>query len=172
MSMKRFLGGSALVIFGIIEIFVYRNSYEYHMVTSPKFTILVFFLVVVAPLYSGIMILTDFKLFAYIKSKTDFNPSNRKPSKKDPSAVRRELEKNLLKLAYTNKGVLTVVDVSLHTDLTLEAAQEALEYMVKHSHANIKIAQNGTVLYHFRGILTDQEKKADKTLDELLEDKH
>ncbi|MEK3721607.1 hypothetical protein [Paenibacillus sp. FSL H8-0034] len=168
--MKRILGGSALIIIGIIEIFVYRNSYEYHMVTSPKFTILVFFLVVVAPLFCGLMILLDFKPFTYIQSKIVSYLSNRK-AKKNPLAIRRELEKNLLKLAYTNKGVLTVVDVSLHTDLTLEAAQEALEYMVKHSHANIKIAQNGTVLYQFRGILTEREKKADKTLDELLEEK-
>ncbi|WP_143100995.1 hypothetical protein [Paenibacillus sp. 1_12] len=168
--MKRTLGGSALIIFGIIEIFVYRNTYEFHMVDSPIFTIFCFFVVVVAPLYFGIVILCNFKPFQYIKSKRDSYLLNRK-AKKTPSAIRRDLEKQLLKLAYTHGGVLTVIDVSLHTDMVLEEAQEALEYMVKHSHANIKIAQNGTVLYQFRGILTDQEKKADKSLDELLDEK-
>jgi hypothetical protein len=171
LGIKRALGGSALIIFGQIVFFNYISEIIANTIKYPFLAFIMFCVMAVAPMILGILILVNIRIVIYLKDKAVTYINRVLFKNRGTAAINKDIEKQLLQLAYSRKGVLTVIDVSLNTEMALEAAQEALEYMVKQGHVKMKIAENGTVLYHFPGILTDKDKKSAKSLDDLLEEK-
>ena len=70
-------------------------------------------------------------------------------------------ERVILKLAKENKGILTVTDVALGADITIEEAKKYLENLVTKGFAELRVRKSGTLVY----VIPDM---ADK--DEPLED--
>lgn len=71
----------------------------------------------------------------------------------------RQTDRAILALAVQSEGYLTAADVALRTDLTLDEASASLERIRHNGHATLRIAGNGTYVYHFGGILTEEEKR-------------
>lgn len=71
----------------------------------------------------------------------------------------RQTDRAILALAVQNGGYLTAADVTLRTDQSLDEATASLERIRQNGHATLRIANNGTYVYHFGGILTEEEKR-------------
>jgi predicted transcriptional regulator len=71
------------------------------------------------------------------------------------------LERSILRQAKENKGILTVSEVALTADVSLEEAQKALDALVSRGFAELRVRKSGTLAY----VLTEFRDK-----DEELED--
>lgn len=59
------------------------------------------------------------------------------------------MQRTILKLARSKKGLLAVVDVAEQTSLSLEEAQVLLDEMVVKGYADCQVGVEGAVLYKF-----------------------
>ena len=64
------------------------------------------------------------------------------------------IEKQILRSAKSNNGFTTPSEVALASDVSVEEARQALDYLVSKGFADIKISKAGTISYHFPDILT------------------
>ncbi|MBN2737516.1 MAG: hypothetical protein JXR70_11085 [Spirochaetales bacterium] len=67
-------------------------------------------------------------------------------SKKDKA---KDIEKSILKVASNNKGRLTVLELANETDLSIEEAKSALDQMAAKGYVELKVSENGLILYEF-----------------------
>ncbi|MDF2960110.1 MAG: hypothetical protein K0S39_1845 [Paenibacillus sp.] len=87
-----------------------------------------------------------------------------KKGKKD-RALRTE--KEILNLAHTKGGILSVAEVAMNTRLSMEEAELVLDSFVKRNFVEIKVADSGAVFYEFPGI-KPKERESAKSLYDLL----
>ncbi len=73
---------------------------------------------------------------------------------KDPSLDPEEQHKVILKLAKTKGGTVTVSEIVLGTSLSLEEAEQILQYFVAKGYANMRLSDAGAIVYEFPGIRT------------------
>jgi TM2 domain-containing membrane protein YozV len=57
------------------------------------------------------------------------------------------LERNILRRAKENKGILTVSEVALTADVSLEDAKKALDALVTRGFAELRVRKSGTLVY-------------------------
>lgn len=78
--------------------------------------------------------------------------------------VKREdtdkLENQILRLAEKRNGSLTPIELAMETSLSVEEAKKQLESWANQGVVTIKVAENGALVYHFTGILSEQERKS------------
>jgi hypothetical protein len=55
----------------------------------------------------------------------------------------------LLELAHAKGGTLTIPEVSMNTDLSLEESEQVLDSLVKRNFVNLRVSKSGAVLYDF-----------------------
>jgi hypothetical protein len=79
--------------------------------------------------------------------------------KRDNKRYRDELEDKILKLAHENQGKLTVAELAMHTSLTSEEAKEFLDQLCIKNYAELFISESGVIVYKFKMIISDREKK-------------
>ncbi|WP_258205291.1 hypothetical protein [Paenibacillus radicibacter] len=92
--------------------------------------------------------------------KLILNPNDDKNVKQpDTNEVYAAREKEIIRIAVNKKGLVTPTDVAMSTELSLEHAKKYLEYLKESGFVRLKIANNGTYVYEFMGILTEDEKK-------------
>jgi len=80
-------------------------------------------------------------------NKALYNKLNKTP-KADPEAQHKEI----LKLAQAKGGTATISEIALATSLSLEEAEEILQYFVAKGYANMRLNDNGAIVYEFPGI--------------------
>jgi hypothetical protein len=71
-----------------------------------------------------------------------------------------EREQAILALADSNDGRLTVAEVAAHCHLGLAVSKKSLDRLVVDRVADVRVADNGTLVYVFPGFLSDAEKRA------------
>jgi hypothetical protein len=59
------------------------------------------------------------------------------------------LEAQLLELAHEKGGTLTIPEISMNTNLSLEESELVLDSLVKRNFINLRVTNNGAVLYDF-----------------------
>ncbi|MFW5800139.1 MAG: NINE protein [Spirochaetota bacterium] len=67
--------------------------------------------------------------------------------------TKEQIERDILNLAKKNNGRLTVTQVAMETDLSLEKAEEHLQNMVKSGYVQLSISDNGVMVYEFLEII-------------------
>jgi len=60
---------------------------------------------------------------------------------------KESIEHTILKLAKTNKGIITSSELALAAKATIEDAKKALDNMVSKGHAELRVRQSGTLVY-------------------------
>jgi TM2 domain len=63
------------------------------------------------------------------------------------------IEKQILRSAKNNQGYTTPSEVALESDVSIETARHALDYLVSKGFAEMKVSKTGTIVYHFPDIL-------------------
>jgi len=71
----------------------------------------------------------------------------------------RYLEKLILQLAVEHRGLLTAMDVTTNSELSLEEAKGVLDMFERKEYARLKIADGGTYVYEFYDIITNKEEE-------------
>lgn len=77
-------------------------------------------------------------------------PQESQSSKKDPE---KKLEDTILRLARKFQGNLTPLELAANSSLSLDEADKALENIVRKGYANMKVTDEGTIIYEFPGFL-------------------
>jgi TM2 domain-containing membrane protein YozV len=77
-------------------------------------------------------------------------PQKSQSSKEDPE---KKLENTILKLARKFQGNLTPLELAANSALSLDEADKALENIVRKGYANMKVTDEGTIIYEFPGFL-------------------
>ncbi len=106
-----------------------------------------FFLMLIAP---GVIILGVILLrrFAGLSKKGDLMKSN-------PDM--QSLHSKIMRLALDKGGELTVTDVVMATDLSIEKAEEALNNMVDGLRIKMEVRDSGIIVYEFPEIMKRTE---------------
>ena len=63
------------------------------------------------------------------------------------------IEKHILRSAKSNRGYTTPSEVALQSDVSVEEAKNALDYLVSKGFAEMKISKSGSIVYFFPDIL-------------------
>lgn len=66
-----------------------------------------------------------------------------------PKGVNPSPEKAVLRLAFERQGRVTVGDVAMGTDLSLDEAEEVLKELTKKGHCGMHVTDNGLIEYEF-----------------------
>jgi hypothetical protein len=74
------------------------------------------------------------------------------------SELESEQEKQILQAALQHNGKLTAALAALKTNLSIQAAQQVLEKMVKEGHAAMRVTVSGTIEYEFPEFLPQTDK--------------
>ena len=85
-----------------------------------------------------------------------YNPVEGAPGERAIEHKRQEesVEKQILRSAKENRGYTTPSEVALQSDVSIEEARQALDYLVSKGFAEIKVSKSGTIAYYFPDILT------------------
>lgn len=67
---------------------------------------------------------------------------------------RESIEKVILKSAKQNGGLTTPSEVALQSDVSIEEARKALDYLASKGFAEVRISKSGSIAYYFPDILT------------------
>jgi len=70
-----------------------------------------------------------------------------------PLDPEKTLENTILKLARKFRGQLTPLELAANSSLSLEEADKSLENFVRKGYANMKVTDEGTIIYEFPGFL-------------------
>ena len=82
--------------------------------------------------------------------RQDYLPPQPPASPEDPE---KALERTILKLARKFRGQLTPLELAADSDLSLDDANNALEDIVRKGYANMKVTDEGNIIYEFPGFL-------------------
>lgn len=66
---------------------------------------------------------------------------------------RGEWESRVFRLAYKNRGRITLSDIVLETELGLKDAEEIIEEMIDGVHVRMEVREDGLVVYEFPEII-------------------
>ncbi len=70
-----------------------------------------------------------------------------------PDDPEKHLERTVLKLARKFRGQLTPLELAANSQLSLDDADSALENFVRKGYANMKVTDEGNIIYEFPGFL-------------------
>ena len=77
-----------------------------------------------------------------------------------PRMTDAEREQRILDLAERQHGRVTVAEVAARCDLTVQASKAALDNLVLHGVAELRVSETGVLVYVFPGFLSDDDKAA------------
>jgi membrane protein implicated in regulation of membrane protease activity len=77
------------------------------------------------------------------------------------------LENEILKLVATLKGKITTAELAANTKLSIKEAESKLEYYVKSGFVERHISEGGVFVYSFLHIISEEEKRRAKNLNEF-----
>jgi len=143
----QYIAGAIILLFGFIMI-VGAIASEETKLTVTKDLVLFLLLGVLPVLLGGWLLFTG-----------------RKNSK-----LRRldALENLVLQIASRYGGNLTAPELAMNSKLSITQANEVLERFAKQNVAYLKISNNGTYVYQFEGIVSQQDKDQAESLKSLL----
>lgn len=85
-----------------------------------------------------------------------------KARKGKKKAVQEKQERRILRLITQKGGRVTPFEIASETSLTIEEAQDALDRMCENGFGQLQVADTGSTIYVFYGIMSDHEKKSAK----------
>lgn len=143
----QYIAGTIILLFGLIMICGSLASEETKL-TETKELVLVLLLGVFPALLGGWL------LFKARKN----------------SRLRRvdALENLVLQVASRYDGKLTATELAMNSKLSITQANEVLENFTKQNVAYLKISNNGTYVYQFEGIVSQQDKDQAESLKSLI----
>jgi hypothetical protein len=129
-------GGAFTLLFG----FLYLNSGSW---------IWLFPLVIVGaiPLVRGVL--------SYIERS---KKGNKKLGQRDTAELKGEREKELLRLAKSQRGVLTPTVAALHTSLSIQEAEQLLNDLSSRGYVRVDVDEEGSLRYCFPEFLPDSSE--------------
>jgi TM2 domain-containing membrane protein YozV/predicted transcriptional regulator len=71
------------------------------------------------------------------------------------------IERTILKLAKSNKGILTASELALAANITIEEAKKDLDIMVSKGFAELRVRQSGTLVYTIPDLMDQDEPFVD-----------
>jgi len=74
---------------------------------------------------------------------------------------KESVERVILKLAKTNKGILTASEVALAANITVEEARRDLDAMVSKGFAELRVRQSGSLVYTIPDLMDSSEPLVD-----------
>ena len=78
-----------------------------------------------------------------------------KKLRRKPEDERTEREKELLRLAKSEQGILTPTVVALHTSLSLQEAEQLLGELSSRGYARVEVDEEGNLRYYFPDFLPE-----------------
>ena len=96
---------------------------------------------------------------AILESSIRQNIDNRQPWRNVTGSVheKESIERVILKLAKTNKGILTASELALSANISIEEAKKCLEAMVSKGFAELRVRQSGTLVYTIPDLMDSDE---------------
>ncbi|CAM3348256.1 MULTISPECIES: hypothetical protein [Brevibacillus] len=143
----QYIAGAILLLFGLIMICGALASEQTKLTVTED--LVLFLLIGVLPVLLG-----GWLLFAA--------KNNSKLRKLDA------LENLVLQIASRNGGNLTASELAMNSKLSITQANEVLGHFTKQNVAYLKIANNGTYVYQFEGIISQQDKDQAESLKSLI----
>ncbi|WP_289140611.1 hypothetical protein [uncultured Brevibacillus sp.] len=143
----QYIAGAIILLFGLIMI-IGAIASEQTKLTVTKDLVLFLLLGILPALLGGWLLFTA-----------------RKNSK-----LRRldALENLVLQIASRYGGNLTAAELAMNSKLSITQANEVLERFAKQNVAYLKISNNGTYVYQFEGIVSQQDKDQAESLNSLI----
>ena len=90
-------------------------------------------------------------------SAQSYQPTREQPLRREvqppPLDPEKTLENTILKLARKFRGQLTPLELAANSSLSLEEADKSLENFVRKGYANMRVTDEGTIIYEFPGFL-------------------
>ncbi|MDM8515145.1 hypothetical protein QUF76_03010 [Desulfobacterales bacterium HSG16] len=77
-------------------------------------------------------------------------------------AVQEKKERRILRLITQKGGRVTPFEIASETSLTIEEAKNTLDNMCENGFGQLQVADTGSTIYVFYGIMSDHEKKSAK----------
>lgn len=71
------------------------------------------------------------------------------------------VERAILRLAKSNKGILTASEVALAANISMDEAKKDLEAMVNKGFAELRVRQSGTLVYTIPDLMDSDEPLVD-----------
>lgn len=75
--------------------------------------------------------------------------------------IKEHPERAILRLAKENNGILTVSDVALGADMSIDEAKKCLEALVSRGFAELRVRKTGTLVYVIPDMLDKDEPLED-----------
>lgn len=89
--------------------------------------------------------------------KRYFNRRKNKKELKEPKTISKtSMEKEILQLARSNNGRVTVLQAASDTSMSIDEAKDTLDNLVKHSHAQLQIEDSGLLVYEFYEFMKEE----------------
>jgi hypothetical protein len=149
--MKRIVGGSVLIFIGLFMLMGFFVSDKDFSFASAAMMILLFIL---APIVGGL-----FTIRSHFTSKE-------KVSKEQMKALQGAHEKEVILLAREKGGALTIPEIIAESSLNSEEAEEVMKELVVKRYADMKMTDNGVIVYEFYEIMKQREEQ-----DQFLKEK-
>jgi len=143
--MKKVIGGGALIFAGLFMLAGFFASTKPSTFATDLILILLF---VLTPIVTGAML---------IRSNYLENKKKEQESRKSIFAAR---EKEILKLAKKKDGELTIPEIVAETSMNAEEADEIMREFVVKQYVDMKITNEGIVVYEFMEFNRDQEDRS------------
>ena len=74
---------------------------------------------------------------------------------------KESIEQVILKIAKSSKGIITVSEVALMSNKSIEEARKTLETMVSKGHAELRVRQSGALVYAIPDLMDGDEPLVD-----------
>jgi hypothetical protein len=132
--MKKAVGGGILMFFGLFMLAGFLLSTKSSNLLADCILLLLF---AVAPFAGGVLLIRN----SYVTKK--------KIEREARMKVFSDHEKEILKLAREKDGFLTVAEIVAETTMNADEADELLRELVLKRLADMKITDQGTVIYEF-----------------------
>lgn len=139
--MKKIVGGGCLIFFGLFMLLGFFAS------TSPTsfiVSVMLLFLMVFVPVVTGVVVIRS-----HLKDKE-------KVAKESRKSILAAREKEVLRLARQKGGELTIPEIVSDTSMNTEEADEIMRELVVKRYVDMKITDQGTVIYEFFELRKDQ----------------
>ena len=154
--MKKLVGGGLLIFFGLFMLLGFFAS------TSPSTLIvnaLMLLLMVFAPIATGALLIRS-----HFRDKQEIEVQSRKN-------ILASREKEILRLAKQKGGELTIPEIVSDTSMNADEADEIMRELVVKRYVDMKITDQGTVLYEFFELRRDQPENRMVRLESWTDDK-
>jgi hypothetical protein len=154
--MKKLIGGGLLIFFGLFMLLGFFAS------TSPAtfiVNVMTLFLMVLAPIAVGSLLIRSHFL------------SNKKTAEESRKAILASREKEVLRLAKQKGGELTVPEIVSETSMNTEEADEIMRELVVKRYVDMKITNQGTVIYEFFELVKDKLENRIPSLESWTDDR-